>query len=151
MKKVATSPARALLSIAGTLFWVLVLMGGFMQNNYLIGSAMVLFFVSTVSVITLKLRAHSAQKAEQLRLWSQGTPGRAKVITISTNGGSINDNPYVDFELEITIPGQESYQASITALVSKLAIPRIQPDCQINVRVDPNNKMHLVIDPSLTL
>jgi hypothetical protein len=33
--------------------------------------------------------------------------------------------------------------------VSSLAIPRVQPGCEIDVRVDPADPANLVVDPAL--
>jgi hypothetical protein len=141
---------RALLVIPGTLFWVLVLAGVFMKNNALIGGGVVLFLVTAIGAIAMKTRASAAEKAELLRVYNQGTPARARVIKIGTRGGAVNGHPSIDFELEVSVPGQEPYRANLTALVSKLAISRVQPDAEIDVRVDPNDRQRVLLDASLT-
>lgn len=146
----STTPGRAFLVIPGTLFWVLVLAGIFTRNNYMIGGAVVLFLVTAVVAIVLKVRASGAEKAETLRLYTRGTPARARILNIGTRGGAVNGHPSIDFELEVTIPGQEPYRASLTARVSKLAIPRIQPDAHIGVRVDPDDRQRVLLDAALT-
>lgn len=146
----STTPGRALLVIPGTLFWVLALAGIFTKNNALIGGAVVLFFVTAIGAITMKVRSSASEKAEQLRVYARGTPARARIVNIGTKGGGINGHPNIDFELDVTIPGQEPYRVSLTALVSKLAIPRIQPDAQIDVRVDPDDRQRVLLDAALT-
>lgn len=150
----SATPGRALLVtflvIPGTLFWVLMLAGIFTKNNYMIGGAVVLFLVTAVGAIAMKVRGSAATKAEQLRIYTQGTPARARIIRIGTTGGSVNGHPNIDFELEVTFPGQEPYRTNLTALVSKLAIPRVQPDTQIDVRVDPADRQRVLLDASLT-
>ncbi|MCY1062700.1 hypothetical protein [Nannocystis sp. SCPEA4] len=150
MTGTSTNPGLALLFIPGTLFWVLVLAGIFTKNTFMIGGAVVLFVVTAVGALTIKARASSARNAERLRVWQGGTPGRARIVTIGTKGGGINGHPNIDFDLEVTLPGQEPYRVQVTSLVSKLAIPRVQPDTQIDVRVDPANKLNVLIDAALT-
>jgi hypothetical protein len=146
----STSPGRALLFIPGTLFWVLVLGGVFTENNAMIGGAVALFFVTAIAAITMKVRSSATEKAERLLIYTRGTPARARVVNIGTKGGGINGHPNIDFELEVTVPGHDPYRASFTALVSKLAIPRIQPDAQIDVRVDPDDRQRVLLDAALT-
>jgi hypothetical protein len=139
-----------LLVVPGTLFWVLALAGIFTKNNLLIGGAVVLALVTIVMAITMKVRTGAATKAEEQRIYAQGTPARARIIRIGTSGGNTNGHPNIDFELEVTIPGQEPYRVNLTALVSKLAISRVQPDTVIDVRVDPADRQRVLLDASLT-
>jgi len=62
----------------------------------------------------------------------------------------MNGHPKVDFELDVSVPGQEPYRVSLSALVSKLAIPRVQPGSEIAVRVDQNDRGEVLIDADLT-
>lgn len=146
----STTPARALLVIPGTLFWVLVLAGIFTKNNALIGGAVVLFLVTAIGAITMKARASSSEKGELLRVYTRGTPARARIVNIGSKGGAVNGHPNIDFELEVTVPGQDPYRVSLTARVSKLAIPRVQPDALIDVRVDPDDRQRILLDAALT-
>jgi hypothetical protein len=94
------------------------------------------------------MRGLSAKAAEARRIWEGGTRGTAKVIQISTRGG-LNDNPGVDFVLDVTPDGQPTYCTSTWAIVSLLAIPRIQPGCEIEVRIDPRDPSKVAIDEKL--
>lgn len=70
-------------------------------------------------------------------------------MDITTRGGGLNDNPRVEFELSVSLPGGEPYAVRTSAIIDKLAIPRIQPDCEIEVRVDPNDRAKLALDDKL--
>ena len=150
MAKTSMTTGRALIFIPGTLFWPLILGGILTHDNRLIGIALALFLVTMIVAIAVKARSSSAEKAERLRIWTQGRPASAKVVTLGTKGGGLNGHPKVDFELEVDLPGHLPYAANISALISMLAIPRVQPGCRIDVRVDPEEKTRLVVDPSLT-
>lgn len=150
MTTTSPTPGRALLVIPGTLFWVLVIAGAVTANNALIGAGVVLAVVTIGLMLTLKVRAGAAKAAADRDLWTRGTPARARVVAIKDTGARINREPKIDLQLAVTVAGQEPYPVHVEAYISSLAIPRIQPDCQIDVRVDPDDRNHVLIDPALT-
>jgi hypothetical protein len=135
----------------GMLIWPLFLAGILTKNETLIGAGVVLFLLTAILVITLKVRESNAERARARQIWTQGLAGRAKVVTISSKGGGINDHPLVDLELDVTVDGKPTYRATTKAIISQLAIPRIQPACEIAVRVDPQDPQGVVVDPALTM
>jgi len=150
MTTTSPAPGRALLVIPGTLFWVLVIAGAVMKNNALIGAGVVLLVVTVGLTLTLKVRAGAARVAAEKQLWADGTPARARVVRIKDTGARINRHPKIEFDLEVTVAGQEPFPANLAAYISSIAVPRVQPDCTIDVRVDPNDRTRVVIDPDLT-
>ena len=64
--------------------------------------------------------------------------------------GAFNDHPYVEFELEVMLGDEEPYPLEHRALISQLAIPRIQPDTVIDIRVDPQDRTNIVVDEKLS-
>jgi len=147
VKRKAFNP---LLLLPGMCFWALVGIGLATDDDALIGVAVVLLAAVFIVVIARKVKISSAEKKERQRLWNTGTEATARVIGIGTGGGGMNDHPMVDFELEVIAPGRAPYRVSTSALISKLAIPRIQPGCEIAVRVDPQAPDHLLVDAALT-
>lgn len=139
-----------LVLLPGMAFWALLISGIITGNNILITIAVVVGGLSVITLVTIAIKASSAAKAARRRLWQEGTPGTARIVSIGTNGGSFNDHPYVDLELDVTVGAKPAYRASVRALISQLAIPRIQPECQINVHVDPADPSKLVVDAALT-
>ena len=140
----------AALYLFAALSGVLVLAGASTGNDTLFGAGIVAGVAAIFVVLATKLRANAAQAAERQRIWAEGTPARARVVAIRATGSRINQDPRVALDLEVTVPGQEPYRVQLTALVSNLAVPRVQPDCSIDVRVDPQAPTHVVIDPGLT-
>jgi len=136
--------------VPGLLCWVLIGVGAATGNKTFIGLGVGLMFLSLVLGLIAAARSSSAKRAEAGRIWAGGIPGRAKVVDISTKGGRVNDNPTIDFELDVTPEGQSSYRAQVSVLVSQLAIPRIQPGCEIEVRIDPQDRSKVVVDEKLT-
>lgn len=140
----------ALLFLPGAAFWVLFAVGLATGNDTLLVIATGLMVVIAVTVITMRARAAGAERAERRRIWHEGQPARAKVLALSSGGGALNDHPWVDLDLEVRPEGAAPYRARVHALISRLAIPRIQPACELDVRVDRTDRQRLVVDAALT-
>ncbi len=149
MSTQSTNQSTALYLFAA-LSGVLVLAGISTKNDYLFGAGIVSIVAAILATLALKLRESAAQAVERQRIWTQGTPARARIVALRSTGARINQDPQVVLDLEVTAPGQEPYRVQLTTLVSNLAIPRVQPDCQVDVRVDPKALTRVVIDPALT-
>ena len=104
--------------------------------------------VALVVFIALKISDASAANAERQRIWKSGKPATARVIGIKEVGG--DDQPDVDLDLELRADGTPAMTVKVRSLIARLAIPRIQPGCEIQVKVDPADAKKVVIDPSLT-
>jgi metallo-beta-lactamase class B len=70
-----------------------------------------------------------------------GLPAHAQVLEIWDTGVTLNDDPVVGFRLQVDAEGRTPWVAETRAVVSQLAIPRIQPGAILEVRYDP-------LDPS---
>ena len=145
----SAAPRRALLFIPGTLFWVLVIAGIVTANNALIGAGVVLLVVTVALSFVRKLRAFAAEGDAREQLWTRGTPARARVVRLTATGARRNHDPEVELELELALPDQAPHRATVRAFISSLAVPRVQPDCAIDVRVDPADRTRVALDPAL--
>ena len=66
-----------------------------------------------------------------------GSPAKAVVLKIWETGTRVNHSPVIGFELEVHAEGRPPWRATTKALVSILAIPRIQPGMELDVFYDP--------------
>jgi len=148
--KPRTMRINPLLAIAALGIWALIGLGFATDNEHFFGAAAVLFGASLTASFVVQGRRSSAEKAERARVWTLGKPARAVVIDLSSKGGGTNGHPRIDFELEVSAEGEQAYRAYTSVTVDRLAIPRVQPGCTIEVRIDPNNAEHVVIDEKLT-
>jgi len=131
------------------LMGVALIVGGATSDNPMMinigcgigGVALVIFFI-------IKVREMARAEAERKRIWKTGTPATARIVKITEIGG--DDHPEVDLDLELRAEGGAAAPLKVRSSISRLAIPRIQPGCEIQVRVDPADAKKLVIDPSLT-
>ncbi len=138
-----------LLSIPGMLAWGFIIAGFATDNQSLLGVGGTIMIGMVVIVLTVKGIQASKESKERGELWARGEPGTAKVLKISTGGGGINDHPLVQFELEVSYKG-ETYKGLTEGIISQLAIPRIQPGCEIKVIVDPQDRTSILVDEDLT-
>jgi hypothetical protein len=87
----------------------------------------------------------AAEQQKTAMLMASGVVGQARIDQISDTGTTINDNPQVQFALTVTIPGREPYSASLTQVVSRIAIGSFQPGATVPVRVSPEDPQILMI------
>ena len=137
------------LLVPGTTFWVLVILG------VATGSAGIWIATAVVGVMTfLGFLVVATSKAAlgrrtRRRVWAEGIPATARVLSARSNG-SLNNHPYVDLELEVTVPGQSPRTVELRQVISQLMVARIEPDKEIAVKVDRDNPDVVVVDEALT-
>jgi len=88
--------------------------------------------------------------AERDRLLRVGYPARARILGVQMGGMTVTVG--VDRQLQIIInaeihaEGRAPFPAQITALVSELQIPQVQPGAWAAVRVDPMNPANIALE-----
>jgi hypothetical protein len=73
-----------------------------------------------------------------------GTSAQATVIGIGDTGMTINNNPRIKLTLQVQADGQPAFQATKTATVSRLSIPRVGDT--LWVRYDPKDPSKIEFD-----
>jgi hypothetical protein len=81
---------------------------------------------------------------DQQRLMKEGRTGRARIKSIRDTGKTLNENPEVEFELEVSLEGF-TYDITHRQIVSRIAIPQYQPGASVPVHVDQDDQSKLVI------
>jgi len=138
-----------MLLVAGSsAFWVLVIVGAVNEDDTLVGIALGVGLVVAVCAETVAIRRSNHRRGERTRIVDQGVRSPAHVVSAKSNG-ALNNNPYVDFVLEVQPEGEEPYRVEHRTLVSQMAIPRVQPGAVIDVYVDPGDPQSVVIEPSV--
>jgi hypothetical protein len=87
----------------------------------------------------------AAEQQKTAMLMGSGIVGQARIDQISDTGATVNDNPQVQFNLTVTIPGRDPYPATLTQVVSRIAIGSFQPGATVPVRVSPDDPQTLMI------
>jgi hypothetical protein len=81
---------------------------------------------------------------DQQRLMQEGRTGEATIRSIRDTGKTLNENPEVEFDLEVSLDGF-SYDVTHRQIVSRIAIPQYQPGATVPVHVDREDQSKLVI------
>jgi hypothetical protein len=87
--------------------------------------------------------AEQQQKAQMLM--ATGLVGQATIDAVNDTGVTVNENPQIELALTVTVPGRDPYQASLTQVVSRIAIAGFQPGSTVPVRVSPDDPQVLMI------
>ena len=123
--------------------------GGATNNGDMIGIGVLIFVVSLISALALKASKSSAAHRKRGELWRSGTAAKAKILDIRTKGGGLNDNPLIQFHLQVSAPDQDPYDVHTEFIVSKIRLPAIQPGEEIDIRIDPADPQRIAPDASL--
>jgi hypothetical protein len=93
---------------------------------------------------------HLFSGGQRNKILEIGKPARAKILNLKESDEgtvTINDQPFATIEVEINDGINKPYKTEIKTIISRLEIPKLQPGNFIAVKVDPNDKMKVVIDP----
>jgi hypothetical protein len=86
-----------------------------------------------------------AQQEIAQRLMATGRQGTAIVTALRDTGMTVNDNPQVELDLDVTVEGMPVYPVTHRQVISRLAIAGFQPGATVPVRVDPMEPRTLII------
>jgi hypothetical protein len=86
-----------------------------------------------------------AQQATAQRLMATGRQGTAIVTALRDTGMTVNENPQVELDLDVTVEGMPVYPVTHRQVISRLAIAGFQPGATVPVRVDPQDPRTLII------
>src|SRR5262245_39972820 len=89
-------------------------------------------------------RMSGVSQARQLQRTGVSAP--ATVLKIWDTGMTLNSDPVVGFLLEVHPSDGDTYQAETKIVISRLAIPRIQPGQVVAVRYDPVQRTRVSLD-----
>jgi hypothetical protein len=126
----------ALFAVVGVVEPVLAV--GFLLTAAILG-------VTGIALIWFGLRVRRSA-AEADRIASTGTAGTATVTGLTQTGMSLNDQPQVDMELLVSVPGRTAYPAHRTEFVPLILLGRLSSGLPLPVRIDPTDPQRVIID-----
>jgi hypothetical protein len=117
------------------------------------GAVMTVVIVLGVLLVTVVSMAVPAfflwtffkKQRQNAALLQTGQMAQACILQLIDTGTTINDNPQVQFVLDVRPPGRPPFQAMATSIVSRLSIARYQPGVWVQVRYDPNDPSKVAI------
>jgi hypothetical protein len=80
------------------------------------------------------------------RILKTGESGSARVLRMFETGVTVNDDPMVKLELEVTPQRGSTYITNTRVLVSRLNPMMYGPGTIVAVKIDPKDQMQVVID-----
>jgi hypothetical protein len=82
-----------------------------------------------------------------------GVNAPATILRIWDTGTTINNNPLVGLELEVTPPYGQPFQAECKQMISRLEVGLFQPGMPVSVSYDPSNpkKIHITAMNALAI
>jgi hypothetical protein len=81
------------------------------------------------------------------RLQEAGTPATARILRIWDTGITVNDDPVIGLEVEVTRGDGSVYNATIPkSLVSRVDIPQFHPGKTVGGRIDPQDPAIVALD-----
>ena len=80
------------------------------------------------------------------RIDAAGLPGQATVTGLTQTGMSLNDNPQMEMNLSVSLPGMQPYEASRKEFVPLMLLPQVQVGSVLPVHVDRDDPAKVIID-----
>ena len=77
-------------------------------------------------------------------LMESGVDGQATIKAIRDTGMTMNENPVVEFDLEVAAMGTP-YDATIQQVTSRLTVAQYTPGTVVACKVDPSEKSKIVL------
>lgn len=97
--------------------------------------------VGVVMLLAGLLWMRSAAKKD--RISAMGVAGTGQIMGLRQTGMTVNDQPQVELDLLVTIPGRSPYRAKVKEIVPLIMLNRLQGT--LGVRVDPAEPETVVI------
>lgn len=98
-----------------------------------------------LGLVWFGLRARRAA-LEADRIMTTGLAGSALVSGLTQTGMTLNDQPQVDIDLLVTVPGRAPYTARRKEFVPLILLGRLSAGLPLPVKVDPADPQNVIID-----
>jgi len=105
-------------------------------------------FIGMAVAITVPVLALTSftEPGDRIRLREKGLAGTARILRIEDNGGALNDDPIVELDLSVELPGREPYLVHHKSVVPRLRVGLVTDGRVVGVVVDPADPARLVVN-----
>lgn len=93
----------------------------------------------------LQVIDHYSGRSEACAILAVGVPAQASIVQLIDTGTTINDDPVVEFVLDVDLGQGERMQARSRGLVSRLDVAALQPGRVVPVRYDPADRSRVAL------
>lgn len=109
----------------------------------LIPAGALLAVAAFLCLLSVKISSQARVVADLL---ANGRHGTATITSMHQTSVYVNGQPRVVLELSVTLPGEPAYPVSLKLFVPMIYLGRLTDGRPLDVRVDPANREHVVID-----
>jgi hypothetical protein len=109
--------------------------------------SIVLSLAVTIGVTLLVIRFVRKTVGQDRTVVENGIPARAKILSLRQTGVMLNNQPQVEFQLEVHPPSGMPYHAQAKAVIALVSIPQFQPGAEVAVKIHPTDQTKVVIVP----
>lgn len=81
-----------------------------------------------------------------LTIMAKGLDAEATILAITDTGSSVNDNPIIDFSLEVRPRNSAPFAAVARKTVSLIDLPSVQPGKTVRVKYVPGKEQVAIVD-----
>jgi hypothetical protein len=135
-----------------SLFWIIAGAGfvaaGIAIGGLVRGTFVLLGGIWMIVGIFLRFLGHrmkaSYGKREQLR--ATGIPGQARILSMTQTGMYVNEQPQVQFQLQVEAPNRPAYQVTRKEIVPLISLGALQNGQPLPVKIDPKDDQNLIIE-----
>lgn len=130
----------------------LLLAGGFVAGAVLLPDVRGGFLITAgilavvgLALVIFGVRA-GASAAEAARIDQTGLAGTGTITGVTQTGMFLNQNPQVEIDLQVQIPGRAPYPARRKEFVPLILLGRLAPGATVPVKVDPSDSAKVIVD-----
>lgn len=103
------------------------------------GGSLISLAVTVVLAVVI-IRVIRKTMGQDRDIVENGIPASAKILSVRQTGVMLNDQPQVEFLLEVHPPSGMPYQTQAKAVVSLVSIPQFQPGAEVAVKIHPTDQ-----------
>ncbi len=105
----------------------------------------VLSLAITIGVTLFVIRFVRKTVGQDRNIIQNGIPARAKILSVRQTGVMLNNQPQVEFLLEVHPLSGMPYQAQAKAVVALFSIPQFQPGAEVAVKIHPTDQTKVAV------
>ena len=121
-----------------------LLAGGSIVTILAICGGSLISLAVTIVLALVIIRVIRKTMGQDRNIVENGIPARAKILSVRQTGVMLNNQPQVEFLLEVHPPSGMPYQTQAKAVVSLVQIPQVQPGAEVAVKIDPTDQSKVV-------
>jgi hypothetical protein len=111
--------------------------------GFFLTAAILAALAAGLVVVGMRSRARAGRTQ---RVISAGTPGVATITGLTQTGLFVNENPQVELQLQVQVPGHPPYPVTRKEIVPLILLGRLNNGQPLAVKVDPADPNDVIVD-----